>query len=71
MCSVPIAVEREIYTALEDAGPEAVREMAGRELVITCRENDEGGDDRELQACGEDAEGISVFPEPEHPYAFG
>lgn len=43
MCSVHIAVEREIYTALEDAGPEAVREMAGRELVITCRENDEGG----------------------------
>lgn len=43
MCSVPIAVEREIYTALENAGPEAVREMAGRELVITCRENDEGG----------------------------
>ncbi len=42
VCSVPITVEREIYTALEDAGPESVREMAGRELIITCRENEEG-----------------------------
>ena len=42
VCSVPITVEREIYTSLEDAGPEAVREMAGRELIITCKENDEG-----------------------------
>ena len=42
VCSVPITVEREIYTALEDDGPESVREMAGRELIITCRENEEG-----------------------------
>ena len=43
VCTVPITVEREIYTALEDAGPEAVRERADRELVISCSKNRKGG----------------------------
>ena len=43
LCSVPITVEREIYTVLEDAGPEAVREMADRGLVISCGKNRKGG----------------------------
>ena len=37
VCTVPISVEREIWTCLKDDEPGAVREMAERNLLITCR----------------------------------